>query len=475
MTEILLRHLFDCTETGGMFVAESVDGERHHIDDVASGLACDCLCPSCRRQMVAKKGKVQTHHFAHHTQPDGTTCSSAGETILHRFAKAVLEHALTIKLPALVVEERDDREVVVEPHNRAFDRATLETRTGEIVPDVVLEAKDRKLIVEFKVTHACSEDKVAQIRQMDVGAIEVDLSGYRDTPLVDLAESILFKAPRVWLHNPRENDAKKQLADRRAQRENSLEHRLEIFRGSYRQIWPAKRPGTGHYEIWARQCGLDDAINLPIKGAGCFAVPLAEWQAAVIFDLYGPGKNHYRTANAFKELKYRGWVNEAYLDLDSELSRALVFSDIQYAPPRAALESYLKELCHIGYLDLNFSTDVWKPTYRLAERLETNERVRMRPELRLSRMKQVVKQQLEGLPGNEISEFDFRDWVRRTLPGHRFSIMHAINLNDSDWDPLIREISNLRKAIGENPDPEMPLLGLPLSGELKRSLEQADH
>ncbi|WP_247381320.1 MULTISPECIES: hypothetical protein [unclassified Bradyrhizobium] len=133
--------------------------------------------------MVAKKGNVQAHHFAHRAQQDGRSCASAGETALHKFAKKILDERLEIALPAMLVVEYGDRESVVQAETRAFDRAILEAKAGQIVPDVMLLLRDRRLIVEFKVTHSCDEEKLARIQMMDVGAIEIDLSQYRDHPL----------------------------------------------------------------------------------------------------------------------------------------------------------------------------------------------------------------------------------------------------------------------------------------------------
>ena len=55
---VRLGQLFACTEQGGALVAEAPDGQLLHIDDVPSGLACNCACASCGRTMVAKKGDV---------------------------------------------------------------------------------------------------------------------------------------------------------------------------------------------------------------------------------------------------------------------------------------------------------------------------------------------------------------------------------------------------------------------------------
>ncbi|MGN5043167.1 competence protein CoiA family protein [Aeromonas sp. 3P] len=35
------------------------------IEDVPSGKACGCTCIDCNEPLVAKKGEVNRHHFAH--------------------------------------------------------------------------------------------------------------------------------------------------------------------------------------------------------------------------------------------------------------------------------------------------------------------------------------------------------------------------------------------------------------------------
>lgn len=137
---VLLGQLFACTEQGGALVAEATDGRLLLIDGVPSGLACNCICPGCGRQMVAKKGSVQAHHFARYAQQAGRTCVSAGETALHKFAKRVLNDRLEIALPAMIVKGQGDQEIVVQAERRNFDRAILEKKEGKIYPRCRLAA-----------------------------------------------------------------------------------------------------------------------------------------------------------------------------------------------------------------------------------------------------------------------------------------------------------------------------------------------
>jgi len=287
MTSIRLGQLFEYTEDGGVLVAKTADSQLLHIDDAPSGLACNCTCIGCGRRMVAKKGNIKAHHFAHHAQLDGRSCVSAGETYLHKVAKEILDERLEIALPEMVVANREDREIIVRAERRAFERAILETKDGQIVPDVVLMLRDRRLIVEFKVTHSCDEQKIGRIREMDVGAIEIDLSQYRDADLKEIGDRILYEAPRIWLYNPRERQAWTNLEDRARLRAEEKKKQAERLRTAYEHRSPSKVPGNGAREVAARRSGLDNLINLPVDGAGCFTVPVAEWQATVLLKLLG--------------------------------------------------------------------------------------------------------------------------------------------------------------------------------------------
>lgn len=171
---ITLGELTSCAD-GKLVVAECMDTHQpRHIEDVANGQMCRCVCPGCRRRMVAHQGELR-RHFQH--AAESVDCRSAGESALHRFAKDVLAKALRLRLPELRAYHGDESLPVVAEQEFIFDSAVLEQRTGDIIPDVVCHKGGRSLHVEFKVTHACGPEKIDKLRAMDIGAIEIDLSG----------------------------------------------------------------------------------------------------------------------------------------------------------------------------------------------------------------------------------------------------------------------------------------------------------
>ncbi len=58
-------------------------GSWRDVGDVARGKACACFCPDCRGPLVARKGEVRVHHFAHADQRE---CRHALEASLFGMA-----------------------------------------------------------------------------------------------------------------------------------------------------------------------------------------------------------------------------------------------------------------------------------------------------------------------------------------------------------------------------------------------------
>lgn len=71
--------------------AFNLNGDFVYIDEVSTGLACDCYCPSCNEKLVAKNcGTKRIHHFAH---ASGVDCEGAYESMLHKLAKLRIQEA----------------------------------------------------------------------------------------------------------------------------------------------------------------------------------------------------------------------------------------------------------------------------------------------------------------------------------------------------------------------------------------------
>ena len=119
-----------------------------HINEVPKGLNCGCVCPSCRSPLVAKKGNLNAHHFAHYNRSD---CNHGAETALHIMAKNIVAQSKKIWVPVTpknVYGHPKTGKVVL------FEKAELEKQLSDTVrSDILLSNGDRYLNVEIHVTH----------------------------------------------------------------------------------------------------------------------------------------------------------------------------------------------------------------------------------------------------------------------------------------------------------------------------------
>ena len=107
--------------TGDIRLAYGLQGEvLKQVDEVARGLACDCVCPGCRAPLVARQGSVMQHHFAH----QGDSCTYGVESALHLAAKEIIAQNMRITLPA--APSNDSRSLIGSPDQLGRDPTTYQ-------------------------------------------------------------------------------------------------------------------------------------------------------------------------------------------------------------------------------------------------------------------------------------------------------------------------------------------------------------
>jgi hypothetical protein len=173
-----------------------------HVSSVERGIACGCTCPACGQALVAKKGPVLEHHFAHAT---GTECATALETALHLAAKEILERRKQIVLPEVRVEFDGPKppELLAGEACYFLCRVLVEHRIDTIMPDIVAFVRDRRILIEIRVTHPADAEKISRIGALGLSAIEIDLSqSSRSFAPSELEELVVEGVQnKKWLHN----------------------------------------------------------------------------------------------------------------------------------------------------------------------------------------------------------------------------------------------------------------------------------
>jgi len=458
-----LAELLSCTSDGKRIVAESADtGESVHIEDAKRGLACRCVCPGCGRPMVAHQG-IHRRHFQHAAEVEGQPCTSSGETALHKLAKQTLASALRLWLPELSESDGHNSMEVVRDGDFEFDDAILEKRDGEVVPDVVCLKGKRRLHVEFMVTHPCGPEKIERIRRMDVGAVEIDLSGHRNVPLDEIAAAILSEAPRKWLHNPKSTAARRTLDEMERTRVAGIEREARSLLDEAARL-AAKQPEIGEWEETADVHGLAPAIaanGLPVG----FLVREEEWKAFALLRFGLVEKKGFTRKDVFITVKANGWVARGFEFVGDEVASAMRRTACrEVKTPWEAVGDFINEMIRTGilmHLDLRGKIAGGKGLYT-AIRAATE--LRERPKQRKEQLRDLVGQILSPVRPVFKENFDFEAWL--DLPdGNGATPSHAIVSDDGSFDELVGKLERLRGEMWMRPPQVTETMGLPVLGE----------
>lgn len=200
-----------------------------NIDEVESGIECNCICPICGSKMVAKKGDIKEHHFAHYVS---SNCVYSSETALHMMAKGIIKKSDYIKLPSVHIDDigismnRPEKSILYRETKLKIDSVILEKRlhvndSKYIIPDIIIEVKEKRLIIEIMVTHEVDSVKRYYIREMNIPAIEIDLSDVVNTSYNRLRSYIIDKVEnKNWIYNNKANEIMKNI-------------KIKTFQGKY--------------------------------------------------------------------------------------------------------------------------------------------------------------------------------------------------------------------------------------------------
>jgi hypothetical protein len=186
------------------------DGQLQFIRDVDSGLACNCVCAGCGKRLVAKKGRIREHHFAHH---EVTYCRGAAESALHLLAKELLAELETFEIPPYVYTLKrkmhggkpvEHSAIVAKGGTVIVDAVRVEQRDDGFIPDIVIESRGKSLIVEVAVTHKVARAKARRLRRRNLPAIEIRLdTGDALRPRAELRDKLQAASDcKVWLFHP---------------------------------------------------------------------------------------------------------------------------------------------------------------------------------------------------------------------------------------------------------------------------------
>jgi len=168
-------------------------GQLVHVDAVASGSGCGCVCPSCGDPLVAKKGESRIHHFAHYR---GATCNP--ETLLHQVGKRLLFERIVASLGSgVAIPIRWTCEHCHEEHEgNLIKKATgvvLEKSLGPCRPDVTLIDGNGSpvALLEIVVSHRPDPTVLAYAAERRIPLAEFHMAGTGDLDHITESEVLI--------------------------------------------------------------------------------------------------------------------------------------------------------------------------------------------------------------------------------------------------------------------------------------------
>lgn len=194
------------------------NGKLVSIDEVEQGLACNCYCKKCKGILIARKGDVNKHHFAHYNIDD---CGWTGESEIHLMAKEIIAKSDNIKLPKLYWSYNPDVKIIREERQVKIDEVKLEKKLNDIIPDIIIKSGRKQLLIEIKVSHGVTHKKFRKIKKLKLATIEIDarkivnkLFNKGDYFLKDKTfEDFLINQTefKYWIYNPKKEKARAHL------------------------------------------------------------------------------------------------------------------------------------------------------------------------------------------------------------------------------------------------------------------------
>ena len=183
------------------------DNQLVSINDVPSGQNCNCICPACKQPLVAKKGNIRIHHFAHARNSD---CKYGYETSSHLLAKEIISNATYITLPIVTFGSYNTMQILESRQVKIKDVKCELFLLDNIKPDIIIDTEEGKIIIEIYVTHKVDDNKLKKIRNLGIDSIEIDLSKQKELVDKSLLTNILLEDNPLknWIFNKKQESVK---------------------------------------------------------------------------------------------------------------------------------------------------------------------------------------------------------------------------------------------------------------------------
>ena len=211
------------------------DGARVFIDEARRGAADHLKC-ECGAELIARQGEVRAHHFAH-VSGAARSCEEAHLHALGKFAADALKKFGKFRIPRLPGKP----EFPYKPETSTFEDAepeVFDTYGGVRISRSTGDER-RELCILFAAKRSKVPPPKEKFMELDVSAMVVDLSGFRNLSDDQLAEAVAFEASRTWLHNAKHPQAE-------GSQVNEVVHKIRLSHVTDERDWTNPSPVEQH-------------------------------------------------------------------------------------------------------------------------------------------------------------------------------------------------------------------------------------
>jgi len=234
-----------------MTFALTDDGRMVHVDDVPTGMSCECTCPGCHKSLIAKNaGREKTHHFAHEAGTDAQGCA---ETALHQAAKQVVLEFHRIKAPAGQLSRQQNADLHL---TNVLLEHRLQAASGDVVVDCYAQSAHGAFAIEIAVHHKVDDVKADKLQELSLPTLEIDLSDMVTLPWSwnELEDAVLFDLERrKWVEVAAEPSSFAGELDALTPISNLMDQWPDAQRFAVGNVWVwFRRLPYGNYSVYHR-------------------------------------------------------------------------------------------------------------------------------------------------------------------------------------------------------------------------------
>lgn len=185
-------------------------------DEVERGGACNCICPGCHMEVLAKQGTEREWHFAH---AKGKKCDEGYEVSIHELAKQMLRHRMELLLPSLVAQTSgidaygrllEEQEPILQSQLVELEECITGKNLNGIHVDAIGTLNGHKILIEVTVFHRLMPDKQERLIKAEIPSIQIDLGQFKSRQATrELLERAIFEDEHVrkWIYHPKYDSA----------------------------------------------------------------------------------------------------------------------------------------------------------------------------------------------------------------------------------------------------------------------------